>query len=372
MAVKDASWVGLKIARRYQVSEILGRGGMGYIYKAHDEREGREVVLKVPRPRAADQAEFAGRFRREIRSLWNLAHPNIVRVLDVGEHDGLPFAVLEYLSGGNLSVRRRAPGPQFGAWPPDQLLAWLADVAAALDFIHTQHYVHRDVKPDNILFDGQGRAYLSDFGVVKVLAGPVPDKTQTVVTMSGMVVGTPKYMAPEVIMAQYYDGRADQYALAITVYEWLSGRPPLDGPTPTAVMMEHVRQPPPPLHDILPAMPRKASAVVQRGMAKNPEHRFPDCIAFTRALMSALGTATAAPPPAPRPAAPAPRAGWLQTPRGQFVVTVLAALAVMGVIALLTAVLLLLAPTAEGAEKGSGALFRRETEPRPLFRGERT
>ena len=170
MRAGTACWVGRTLAAgRYQVTGKLGEGGMAHVYRAHDRNLDTDVVIKVPRQAVLDDPDFAGRFAREIRSLVKLVHPHIVKVIDVGEHDGFPFAVMQYLSGGNLRDRQLSEkADQPVLLPLEALGDWLEDVATALDFIHGQGYVHRDVKPDNILFDADGNAYLSDFGVEQV------------------------------------------------------------------------------------------------------------------------------------------------------------------------------------------------------------
>src|SRR5437660_2380650 len=170
MNVETANWIGLTLAHgRFQVAAKLGEGGMGYVFKARDLHLDCEVVIKVPRRAMLEDAEFSGRFAREIRSLVRLVHPHIVKVLDVGEHESMPFAVMQFLSGGSLR-ERQCPGGDDRPQPisPAELTSWLPPIAAALDFIHAQGYIHRDVKPDNILFDAHGHVYLSDFGVAKV------------------------------------------------------------------------------------------------------------------------------------------------------------------------------------------------------------
>ena len=232
MAIGSQEWSGLTLAGgRYQVTAKLGEGGMGFVYRALDQNIDAEVVIKVPRPSMMDDPEFAGRFTREIRSLVKLSHPHIVKVTDVGNYDGIPFAVMQYLAGGSLEDQRPVgPGGQALPGDPRNISRWLLAVAEALDYIHTQGYVHRDVKPGNILFDTQGHAFLSDFGVAKVMASTKnPAPSQTAMTGAGMVLGTPEYMAPELIMGDPFDGRVDQYALAITVYELLCGRRPVRG-----------------------------------------------------------------------------------------------------------------------------------------------
>jgi serine/threonine protein kinase len=201
---ETGNWVGRTLSGgQYKVVARLGEGGMAFVYRAHDRLRGCDVVVKVPRPAILEGQEFARRFAREVRSLAQLAHPHIVKVLDVGEEEGAAYAVMPFLPGGSLRTRQPVDGrgKHQGA-PPHGLLTWLPQVAAALDFMHAEGYVHRDVKPDNILFDAAGGAYLSDFGVVKVLADNRAKRGETAITAQGIVFGTAEYMAPEVIMGQ--------------------------------------------------------------------------------------------------------------------------------------------------------------------------
>jgi serine/threonine protein kinase len=286
MATDTASWVGRVLAGRYRVLARLGEGGMAYVYRARDDRLGGDVVIKAPRRSILEEPDFAGRFAREVRSLVRLVHPHIVKALDIGEEVGVPFAVLQYLAGGGLRARQpQGPDGKPLALRPGELRGWLAGVAAALDFIHQRGYIHRDVKPDNILFDEHGHAYLSDFGIVKALAGGRTAR-QTVLTATGVVLGTPPYMAPELTLGERCDGRVDQYGLAVTVYELLSGRVPFDGPTPAAVVMQQMTQPPPLLDATLPAVPKGVAAAVQRALHRDPRQRYPDCAAFARAVLA--------------------------------------------------------------------------------------
>ena len=281
MTTDTVSWVGLALAGgRYVVTAKLGEGGMGFVYKARDKNLATDVVVKVPRRSMLEDPEAVKRFAREVRSLVQLAHPRIVKVLDVGEYDGLPFAVMQYLPGGSLQDRQQ----QLSA---GNLASWLPGVAEALDFLHGQGYVHRDVKPGNILFDAHGNVYLGDFGIAKALAAGAAKRTAQL-TGTGMVLGTPEYMAPELIMGFKYDGRVDQYALAATVYEVLSGKPPFQGKTPAAILVLHTTRLPTALHERVPSLPATAAAVVQRGLAKKPTERFPTCGHFAGELLQSL------------------------------------------------------------------------------------
>ena len=263
---------------RYVVRAKLGEGGMAVVYRAHDTRLDTDVVVKIPRPALLADKEFKERFRREIRSLVTLSHPHIVKIHDVGEHNGVPFVVMQYLSGGSLEDRRKALRT---------MKSWLPQICSALDFIHSKGYVHRDIKPGNILFDDNGNAYLSDFGIVKAMADAERSAHHdATLTRTGMVVGTPDYMAPEVIMGEAYDGRADQYSLAVMVHEMLAGEKPFVGPTPAAVMVKHTSDPPPSLTTINPQIRESMAETIVRALAKDPDERFANCDEFWKALRS--------------------------------------------------------------------------------------
>src|SRR5262249_5971349 len=186
----------------------LGEGGMGVVYKARDTKLPRDLVVKVPHAEALDE-KLAQRFAQEIIALVQLSHPHIVKILDVGKHQGLPYALMEYLSGGSLDDRRPKPGD----FAP--VRGWLPGVAQALDFIHQKGYIHRDIKPGNILFDAAGNSFVSDFGVAKVLADKAASGNGGL-TGAGRILGTAAYMAPELATGRPIDSKIDQYALAMT------------------------------------------------------------------------------------------------------------------------------------------------------------
>jgi eukaryotic-like serine/threonine-protein kinase len=179
--------------------------------------------------------------------------------------------------------------------PAEQLHAWLPDIAAALDAIHRQGFLHRDVKPHNILFDSTGRAYLSDFGLVKAMLGDKGAMHTSSLTGTGQVIGTPAYLAPEICKEQAHDGKVDQYALAATVYEWLCGRPPFEGPS-VVVLACHLNQAPPAPRSLLASLSEAVDAALLRALAKEPGERFGSCAEFVK---SVLGTPPTAPSPAP-------------------------------------------------------------------------
>ena len=281
---------------RYVIKSKLGEGGMGTVYRALDQNIESDVVIKIPRQAMMEDPEFAGRFTREIRSLVKLSHPHIVKVSDVGTWESIPFAVMQFLPGGSLEDRR-PEGPDRQPLPcdPKTVPRWLDAVAQALDYIHAQGYVHRDVKPGNILFDAEGHAFLSDFGVAKVLASAADQHpSRAAMTGTGMVLGTPEYMAPELIMGEAFDGRADQYALAVTVYELLCGRRPFENETKTKILVLHTSKAPPRLTEWCPELPEPLSQAVLKGLSKDPNERYPSCAAFAVAV--AVTTAGAVAP----------------------------------------------------------------------------
>ena len=284
---------------RYQVGSLLGEGGMGLVFKAVDGNLDAEVVIKIPRRHMLDDPEFAERFAHEVRALVQLSDPHIVKVSDVGEHDGLPFAVMQYLAGGSLEDRHGlGDGGRVIMGEPSGLAAWLPSVGAALDFAHQRGYIHRDVKPANILFDARGNAYLGDFGVAKLIAAAGDGGGRRAMTGTGMVLGTAGYMAPEVILGESPDGRIDQYALGVTAFEVLSGRLPFIGPSPTAVLVMQSTQDAPSLAAARPGLPAALCKAIDRSLARDPKDRYPDCASMAKAVLDAAsGVAPATAPP---------------------------------------------------------------------------
>lgn len=281
------SWIGRTVADRYEITSRLGQGGMGTVFRARDTRLNSEVVLKVPHPAflAADET-FGRRFAREARSLVSLAHPHVVGILNVGETEGLPFLVMPYLGGGSLNDRRTCDNRgEFKPAKPRTLNDWLNQITRALDFIHQQGFVHRDVKPENILFDKHQSPYLSDFGIAKAVGDGTARQTNLT---GGGVIGTPGYIAPEILLGKKYDGRSDQYSLAVTVYELLAGRRPFTAATPEAVIAAQLTEQIPDLRDTCPDLPRALCEAVKRALQSEPEKRFADCGTFAAAVEDAL------------------------------------------------------------------------------------
>lgn len=284
--------VGTELASgRYRIDARIGEGSMGQVYLAHDRHLDTGAVIKFPTAPdgSAEAAGLLARFRRESRTLVRLSHPHIVRVIDAGEDDGLPYVVMPHLDGGSLKDRLGpAEDGEPRTTPPELLHGWLPDVAGALDFLHGQGHVHRDVKPANILFDRHGNAYLGDFGVIKVL-GAEDDLGED----RDAVMGTPNYVAPELIQGQPAEARADQYALALTVHETLTGWNFMEAATSSATMVNQAKVDPPRLGTLLRGVPGRLSDAVLRGLAKDPRDRFETCSALASEALAEV------PPPVP-------------------------------------------------------------------------
>jgi serine/threonine-protein kinase len=296
----------------YQLEEEIGRGGMAVVYRARDVRLGRWVALKVLAPDYAQDEAFRQRFIRESRTAAAVDHPNIIPIFDAGEAGRVLYIAMRYVPGQDVHSLLHAAGPLATA----RALGIVGQVASALDAAHACGLVHRDVKPANMLLGGvadTGRAdhvYLSDFGISKQL------NATSSLTMTGQVLGTLNYLAPEQIEGRQVDGRADAYALACTAFELLAGSPPFRRDENMAVMWAQLNAPPPALTSLRPDLPAAVDQVMARALAKAPADRFASCLAFSAALQQACaatvdappGTAPAAPvsppPPAARPAPP--------------------------------------------------------------------
>jgi eukaryotic-like serine/threonine-protein kinase len=269
--------VGETIAERYELEELVGHGGMSSVYKARDSLLERHVALKILHEQYVADEDFVERFKREARSVAQLQHPNIVTVIDRGEEDGRQYIVFEYIDGENLKehVARK------GRLDVQEALEIAVEVARGLAFAHQQGLVHRDVKPQNVLLNGDGRAKVTDFGIARSL--DVDGLTQT-----GSVLGTSNYIAPEQASGQRVDAQTDVYALGAVLYELLTGDVPFPGESFVAVAMKHVNEPPPNVLDRRGDVPLRVAAAVDRALEKDPDQRFPTMDAFAAELEACL------------------------------------------------------------------------------------
>src|SRR5690242_17197349 len=254
---------------------------MGDIYRATDSVLGREVAIKVLAERYAQDESVRQRFTREALAAARLSgEPNIVTIFDVGEHEGRPYIVMEYLGGGSLNDVLRESGAQ----PPQRAFTWLEQAGRALDTAHARGIVHRDVKPANLLLDRERNVHVADFGIASA-AG------MDSLTMTGTVLGTAGYLAPEQAQGDRATSASDRYALAVVAFELLSGKRPFENESMTAEAAAHVNAPVPSIAEICEGLPPELDPVFRRAMAKNPSERFPSAAEFVAAIRGALAEA---------------------------------------------------------------------------------
>src|SRR6478609_5847736 len=276
--------IGDVIAERYEVIGLVGTGGMSSVYKAHDQLLERNVALKVLHPHYGDDSEYVERFRREARAVAQLSHPNIVTVIDRGEADGHQFIVFELIDGENLKELVNRTGPL----PVRRAVELALAVAEGLAFAHEHGLVHRDVKPQNVLLNGDGEAKVTDFGIARSL------DVEHGVTQTGTVLGTSNYIAPEQASGQQVDAQTDVYSLGVVLYELLAGEVPFPGENFVSVAMKHVNEPPPNILDVRGDVPLRVAAAIDRALEKDPAQRFPSMDAFSAELAGCLGDIGAA------------------------------------------------------------------------------
>jgi tRNA A-37 threonylcarbamoyl transferase component Bud32 len=266
---------------RYLLEERVASGGMASVWRAHDEVLARTVAVKLLHDHLAVDDDFRERFRREAIAAAKLTHPNVVSMYDTGADGDQVFLVMEFIDGSTLKDVIR----EQGGLDVEQAAAIGEQVARALDYAHSRGLVHRDVKPANILIGTDGAVKVADFGIAKADHGD--DLTRT-----GMVLGTAAYVAPEQIRGEAVDGKADQYALAIVVYEALTGRQPFKADTPVATAAQRLERDPLPVRSLRADAPRGLDAVLMRALARDPKDRFPTAGAFADALAEFAGADT--------------------------------------------------------------------------------
>jgi serine/threonine protein kinase len=263
----------------YRIEELIGRGGMGIVYRAYDLRLKRTVALKLVTPELALDERFRERFARETELAMSLEHPNVVPIHDAGEVDGRLYLAMRLVAGTDLRQLLRAEGPL----EPSRAVAICGQVASALDAAHAKALIHRDVKPSNVLLDEGEHVYLADFGLTRR-----PDE-QGAPAGEGRSIGTPAYLAPEQIEGQQVDGRADVYSLGCLLYECLTGEPPFAGDSPLAVAWAHLEEQPPSASAHNPNLRDTVDAVIRKALAKSPDDRYPTCAALVADAEAALG-----------------------------------------------------------------------------------
>ena len=270
------------------LKRLVGRGGMGAVYLAQQSRPRRTVAVKVVLPgivlEQKPRVEFLARFRREADAIAALDHINIMPVYEYGEQGDTAYLVMPYVTGGTLRdiLEKR------GTLSLNEVVTILEQIAAGLDSAHAQSIVHRDLKPGNILFHGDGRVLLADFGLAKVLKDVTENESNGHLTSIGTIIGTPEYLSPEQGTGDTIDYRTDIYSLGIVVYQMLAGRVPFAGPSPVAVAIKHALEEPPLLTRFNPSIPKNVEAVVMKAIAKKPAQRYESAGIFAQALRQAV------------------------------------------------------------------------------------
>ena len=288
----------------YVVEGLLGLGGMAEVYRGTHVTLERGVAIKVLNPAFNADTTFPLRFLREAKTVARLNHPNIITLYDFGEHGELAYLVMELATGGTFADR----AVEFRTLR--ELVEGLAPVCEALHYAHAQDVVHRDLKPDNILYTEQERSKLADFGLARI-------RSETLdITEAGMVMGTPHFMAPEQAMGEDVDHRADIYAMGIITYRLVAGRPPYDGQTFFAILQQHLKAPPPSIREAVYDAPMTLDEAIRRATAKRREERFDSTVAFLAELRRAAAEAPELPVGRERPAPSSPpAAGGRREPR---------------------------------------------------------
>ncbi|HRQ40236.1 MAG TPA: protein kinase [Chloroflexota bacterium] len=274
---------------KYRVLEPLGSGGMARVYRGYHPQLDRFVAIKVLRSDLVEDETFLGRFRREAQAVANLRHPHIIQVFDFDTQDDIPYMVMELLDGDTLHARLNEYRVRGETMPTGEMVRILLDVLDGLAYAHQEGMIHRDIKPANILLTRRGQVVLADFGIAQIVGG-------TRHTVSGALLGTLNYMAPEQGLKGVSDARSDLYSLGVVFYEMLTRQPPYDADTPLAILMKHVNDPLPLPRDTEPTIPEPFERIVLKALAKAPEDRYQSAAEMAAALRQAAQESDITPP----------------------------------------------------------------------------
>jgi serine/threonine-protein kinase len=294
--MNQPTWIGRALSGRYKIEALLGQGGMSAVYKATDPNLKRVVAVKLIHPHLSSDGTFVLRFESEASAVASLRHPNIVQVYDFNNDEGVYYMVLEFIPGETLQDRMHRLSDTGRQLSVQDALKFTINIADAVGYAHQRGMVHRDIKPANIMLDVQGQAILMDFGIVKILGGDSH-------TSTGAVVGTARYMPPEVIRGEVADHRSDIYSLGVTLYEMLSGRPPFVADSAMTLMMMHLNDPVPDIRGFRKDAPPEIVEILEKCLAKDRNDRYLSAAELAADLRRALaymgGQPTAIRPKAP-------------------------------------------------------------------------
>lgn len=278
---QQPTWIGRTLSGRYRIEAMLGQGGMSAVYKANDPNLKRVVAVKLIHPHLSSDPSFVLRFESEASAVASLRHPNIVQVYDFNNDGGVYYMVLEFIPGETLQDRMKRLADVGRQLPIEEAVKFTANISDAVGYAHQRGLVHRDIKPANIMLDVQGQAILMDFGIVKIMGGDSH-------TSTGAVVGTARYMSPEIIRGEVADHRSDIYSLGVTLYEMLSGRPPYVADSAMTLMMMHLNDPVPNVRNFRQEIPGELADILDKCLAKDRNQRYQSATELSADLRRAL------------------------------------------------------------------------------------
>jgi serine/threonine protein kinase len=296
---------GQTLGGRYQIQSLIGQGGMASVYKAYDPNLRRAVAIKIIHPHLSNNPEFFRRFEEEATAVARLRHPNIVQMYDFNHDGDLYFMVMEFVMGETLQTRLKRLNASKRRLGVKDAITFTAEICDAAYYAHQRGMIHRDIKPANIMLDVNGRAILMDFGIARMVGASQH-------TATGAVLGTAMYMSPEQIQGLQTDARADIYSIGIMLFEILSGKPPFEADSAMTLMMMHLNDPVPDLHELYPDTPPELVAITNKALAKNRDERYQSALEMANALRRLPDQAQKTPVPASQPLPTSPEATFIE------------------------------------------------------------